>query len=274
MVAEIIISSNAKDLNRIFDYNVPAKYVGTIHIGSKVLVPFGTMKRLQEGFVIGLKEKSEYKIKDISKLETESELNEEKIVLAKLMANKYFCNISDCIKLMLPPGTTSKNIENRIKDKSMRFVYLKKEAEEIEEEIENKILKSDKQIRTLNFLIQNDGILVSELVSFADSSAAVIKTLEKNGYVEIIEKEVNRNPFKNKHVEKTTNLVLTKEQQNAMNKIEGAIVDKAFKEFLIHGVTGSRKDRNISSINWKGIRKRQNSNSISSRNFAYSTNGR
>ena len=274
MVAEIIISSNAKDLNRIFDYNVPAKYVGTIHIGSKVLVPFGTMKRLQEGVVIGLKEKSEYKIKDISKLETESELNEEKIVLAKLMANKYFCNISDCIKLMLPPGTTSKNIENRIKDKSMRFVYLKKEAEEIEEEIENKILKSDKQIRTLNFLLQNDGILVSELVSFADSSAAVIKTLEKNGYVEIIEKEVNRNPFKNKHIEKTTNLVLTKEQQNAMNKIEGAIVDKAFKEFLIHGVTGSRKDRNISSINWKGIRKRQNSNSIGSRNFAYSTNGR
>lgn len=65
MIVEIIISSNAKDLNRIFDYNVPAKFVGTIHIGSKVLVPFGTMKRYQEGFVIGIKEKSEYKIKDI-----------------------------------------------------------------------------------------------------------------------------------------------------------------------------------------------------------------
>ncbi len=69
MIVEIIISSNAKDLNRIFDYNVPAKFVGTIHIGSKVLVPFGTMKRYQEGFVIGIKEKSEYKIKDIQGVE-------------------------------------------------------------------------------------------------------------------------------------------------------------------------------------------------------------
>lgn len=70
MVVEVIINSNAKDLNRIFDYNVPAKFVGTIHIGSKVLVPFGTMKKAQEGFVIGIKDKSEYKIKDILNIES------------------------------------------------------------------------------------------------------------------------------------------------------------------------------------------------------------
>ncbi len=239
MVAEIIISSNAKDLNKIFDYNVPAKFVGTIHIGSKVLVPFGTMKRAQEGFVIGIKEKSEYKVKEIIKIE-EGGLTEERIFLAKLMAHKYFCNISECIKLMLAPGTTSKNIENRIKDKSARFVYLIKEPEEIEENIQKKILKSDKQIRALNFLIQNDNVLFSELIDFADSSSSVIKTLQKNGYVEIIEKEINRNPFKHKKLIPTKDLNLTKEQQKAMNKIEGAIVDKTFGEFLIHGVTGSR----------------------------------
>ncbi len=248
MIVQLIVNSNAKDLNRIFDYNVPAKFVGTIHIGSKVLVPFGTMKRLQEGFVIGIKEKSEYKIKDIAKVE-EGGLNEEKVILAKLMAHKYFCNISECIKLMLPPGTTSKNADNRIKDKLARFVYLIKEPEEIEEDIESKKLKSDKQIRTLNFLMQNDEVLHSELITFAESSPAVIKTLEKNGYIEIVEKEISRNPFKNKNVTSTKNLELTKEQQKAMNKIEGAIVDNVFKEFLIHGVTGSRKNRNISSIN-------------------------
>ena len=69
MIAEVIISSNAKDLNRIFDYDVPAEMLGTIRVGSKVLVPFGTMKRYQEGFVIGFKEKSEYKIKSIAKIE-------------------------------------------------------------------------------------------------------------------------------------------------------------------------------------------------------------
>ena len=230
-----MISSNAKDLNRIFDYNVPAKFVGTVHIGSKVLVSFGTMKKVQEGFVIGIKEETEYKVKDI--LNVEEGLDEEKITLAKLMAHKYFCNVSDCIKLMLPPGTTAKNIENRIKDKSMKFVYLTKDTDEIQEDIENKVLKSDKQIRTLNFLMQNDEVLMSELITFADSSNAVIKTLQKNGYIEIIEKEVNRNPFKNKNIAPTKNLNLTKEQQKAMNRIEGMIIDKEFKEFLIHGVT-------------------------------------
>ena len=158
------------------------------------------------------------------------------------MAHKYFCNISDCIKLMLPPGTTAKNTENRVKDKTAKFIYLLKDVEEIEEEIENKILKSDKQIRTLRFLIQNDEALQSELIDFAESSSSVIKTLEKNGYIEIVEKEINRNPFKNKNILKSTNLKLTNEQQKAMNRIEGAINDKEFKEFLIHGVTGSRKN--------------------------------
>lgn len=69
MIVEVIISSNAKDLNRIFDYNVPAKFAQIIHIGSKVLVPFGTMKRAQEGFVIGIKDISEYKVKDILNVE-------------------------------------------------------------------------------------------------------------------------------------------------------------------------------------------------------------
>ncbi len=256
MVVEVIISSNAKDLNRIFDYNVPEKFTNDIYIGSKVLVPFGTMKKLQEGFVIGIKEKSEYKVKDIAKVEDSSSLNEEKITLAKLMAHKYFCNISDCIKLMLPPGTTSKNVENRVKDKSMKFVYLLKDEDEIYEDIDKKVLKSEKQIRTLNFLIQNTEVLLSELILFADTSAAVVKTLEKNGYIEIIEKEVNRNPFRNKNITPTKNLTLTKEQQKAMNKIEGTINDKEFKKFLIHGVTGSRKNGNIFATYRESIRKR------------------
>lgn len=161
-------------------------------------------------------------------------LDKEKIELSKLMANKYFCNISDCIKLMLPPGTTGKNIEERVKDKSLKFVYLKKDIEEVQDEIDRGLIKSDKQIRTLEFLIDNDEVLLSELVDFADTSSSVVKTLQKNGYIEIIKKEVNRNPFKNKNIQNTCNLSLTKEQQRAMNKIEGVINDNIFREFLVH----------------------------------------
>ncbi len=40
------------------------------------------------------------------------------------MANRYFCNISDCIKLMLTPGTRGK--EKKAQEKIIRVVYLKK----------------------------------------------------------------------------------------------------------------------------------------------------
>ena len=141
MIAQVIINSNVKNLNKVFDYNVPTEMKGTICVGDRVLIPFGNKKNLEEGFVIGFKEKSDYKVKGIQSIQEGIKLTKENIDLAKLMARRYFCNISDCIKLMLPPGTASKNIENRVKDKTLNFVYLKKEIEEIEDDIENKIIK-------------------------------------------------------------------------------------------------------------------------------------
>ena len=59
MIAEIIIQSNVKNLNRIFDYQIPNNLVQNVKIGSRVFVPFGNKKSLEEGYVIGIKEKSE-----------------------------------------------------------------------------------------------------------------------------------------------------------------------------------------------------------------------
>ena len=151
MIAQVIINSNVKDLNKIFDYNVPNNMLGTICVGDRVQVPFGRGKKTEEGFIIGFKDTSEFNVKDIIKIQDGIRLTKENIELAKLMARRYFCNISDCIKLMLPPGTATKNIDNRIKDKTLNFVYLKKEIEEIEDDIDNGIIKSDKQKRVLNF---------------------------------------------------------------------------------------------------------------------------
>ena len=34
-----------------------------IYVGTKVLVPFGRTKKLEEGFVVGFKERTEYEVK-------------------------------------------------------------------------------------------------------------------------------------------------------------------------------------------------------------------
>ena len=48
MVAEVIINSTAKKLNRTFDYNIPENLEDLVLVGSKVLVPFGRLKNLEE----------------------------------------------------------------------------------------------------------------------------------------------------------------------------------------------------------------------------------
>lgn len=245
MVAEVIINSTVKNLNKTFDYHVPAELAGTIKLGDRVLLPFGNVKTLEEGFVVGLKETSEYKVKDIVSIQEGFKISEDNIELAKWMAKRYFCNISDAIKMMLPPGTSTKIMENRVKEKSLNFVYLKKEIDEVEIAIEKKVIKSDKHIRVLRFLEQNDGVLTTDLEMFCEISRAIINTLEKNGYIEIIEKQVERNPFLHKVVKQDTNLVFTEEQENAYNKIANSIEKNKFEEFLIYGVTGSRKNRNL-----------------------------
>ena len=55
MIAEIIINSNVRALNKVFDYIVPKDLEKKIKPGSRVLVQFGKAKKLDDGFVINLK---------------------------------------------------------------------------------------------------------------------------------------------------------------------------------------------------------------------------
>lgn len=255
MIAEVIINSNVKTLNRTFDYSIPTELEGKAKVGSRIFVPFGNSKNLQEGFIIALKESSPYKVKPIAKIE-QGLIPEKQVELAILMARRYFCNISDCMKLMLPPGTTGKKIETRAKEKMGQFVYLKKEWEEIENDIEEKILKSPKQIRSIELLKENEGIHILDLEALSDTTRAITKTLEKNGYLEIVEEKIERNPFEWKEIKRDSPLSLTKEQEIAYSSVATAIEEQRFEEFLLYGVTGSRKNRSIFTINTKGIRTR------------------
>ncbi len=239
MVAEVIINRGAKKLNRTFDYNIPKELEELILIGSKVLVPFGNGGKLTEAFVVGLKETSDFEVKDIAKLE--ENLSNKQIALAKWMAKRYFCNVSECIKLMLTPGTRNKNKEKRIQDKTINCVYLKKDIEEIEFEIETEKVKSEKQKRVLNFIKDNEGVTVPEIEMFTDCARGIVNTLVKNGYLEIVEKRIERNPLLGRDCEKTYKLKLTEEQENAYKSVEETIDKEEYKQFLLYGVTGSGK---------------------------------
>ena len=240
MIAEIIIDSNVKTLNKTFDYNIPKEMEENISIGSRVLIPFGKSKRLEEGFVTNIKESTEYAVKDIAKIELQS-LSTEKILLSKWMAKKYFSNVSECMNLMLKPGTTTKNFANRTKDKTAIFVSLALEKEKVQEYIVNNKIKSEKQKRILEYLIENEKIIQPELIENTETSRAIIKTLEKNGLIKLQEEKVIRNPLKNKNIKQKDKLKFTEEQEIAYKKVEDSIKKQEYKQYLLYGVTGSGK---------------------------------
>ena len=239
MIAEIIINRTAKRLNRTFDYNIPKELEELIMIGSNVIVPFGKSGSLTDGYVIGIKENTSYEVKDIAQIK--HNLSKKQIELAKWMAKKYFCNISDCIKQMLTPGTKSKDESKNIQDKTINTVYLKKDEDEIQFDIDINKIKSEKQKKILQFIKNNQGATISEIEMFTGGTRAIVKTLEKNGYIEIVEQKVERNPLASKKIERNQKLILTEEQQKAFDAILAKLNSNEYEEFLLYGVTGSGK---------------------------------
>ena len=241
MIAEVIINSNVSNLDRTFDYNIPFEMEDKVTIGSRVLVKLGNIKKLEEAFVVNIKDSSEFRVRNIDKIEEKDFIDSAKIEMAKWMARRYFCKLADCIKLMLPPGTGSKDDSKRVKEKTLKFVKILLDKDTLETMIENKEIKSEKHIRILKFLLENNDIYIWDLEQLTECSKSIIKTLEKYKYLEIYEKQVERNPFINKVVEKNVKLNLNEEQQYAYKMVENAIDDYMNSEFLLYGITGSGK---------------------------------
>ena len=239
MVAEVLIETSVKNLNKTFDYQIPIELVNKIKIGTRVNVPFGNQKNLEDGIVIGIKEKSEYKVKNIASIQKE-QIKDEYIKLAKWMGNRYFCNTADCLRLMLPPGRTTKNVNNRVKERTITIYNLNnfKDEKNIENILnDKKIIRTEKQKNVIEFLMNNNDVTMEDITLFTDAKKSTIDTLVKKEI--IIKKEINefRNPFLHKVKEKTKDLKLTDEQQIAINSIDV----NSNNEYLIYGVTGSGK---------------------------------
>ncbi len=245
MIAKILINTSVNSLNKVYDYIVPEELIPQVEIGKRVQVSFGRGKNLEEGIIVRLEEDYEpqkYKLKEISEiLDDVSYIDEKRLKLAKYIAYVYFCNVYDALKLMLPPGTRSKNSSKSLDTKKDKKVILIKSADEIMQDIETNVIKSAKQIQLLSFLMYTDNVLISDIIDGLSISRSVINTAKKNGYIDIIEVEKEKDFLKDLNVKRTKALVPTDEQKYVIDDISKYIYDEEYKQCLIHGVTGSGK---------------------------------
>lgn len=248
-IAKVLINTSVKSLNKVYDYLVPEKMEQDIKIGKRVLVSFGKGRSDEEAIIVKIEEKTaeelksyNYKLKEIIEILDEvSYINESRLKLAKYISFLYFCNVYDALKLMLPPGTKSKNSKKTLNTKQNTLVKLIKNPEEIMEDIENNVITSAKHIKLLTFLMYNDYVLINDIIDGLEISRQVINTVEKNGYITLEKVDIKPDFLTEFKVSPTEPKKPTPEQEFAIDRINSYIDSNEYKQCLLFGVTGSGK---------------------------------
>ena len=92
MIVSVLVEISFNKKEKTFDYLVPLTLEKNIQIGKRVIVPFGN--KTLEGFIINIKDKSDYELKEIiSVIDDEPILNEELLSLGKEISDEILCNL-------------------------------------------------------------------------------------------------------------------------------------------------------------------------------------
>lgn len=248
-IAKILINTSVNSLNKVYDYIIPEFLEKEAILGKRVAISFGRSKDLEEGIIVKIEEKKreeiengKYKLKEIVEvLDEYSYIDEKRLKLAKYISYLYFCNVYDALKLMLPPGTKSKNSSKSVNTKQETMVKLIKSTEQVLLDIDSDVVTSAKQIKLLSFLIENNYVLLNDIIEGLEISRSVVNTAVKNGYIALEKRDIENDLIECYNVEKTVAKEPTVEQKNAIDKVSKYIDENTFKQILLYGVTGSGK---------------------------------
>ena len=257
MYVKVILNNKTLDLNKTFDYKVPQNLKDKVVLGSRVFIPFGRGNSKRDAFVIDIMNESEYECKEILEVLTGELLSENRIRLAKIMSKRYFCNLSSAIKLMLNPGyrKSADIIMKELEDKYIVFKYLSNEDLEKylkeKQKIENKKIRiTEKQELVLDYAREYFKsinkkevfeILEEDLINATGITQAVLNTMIKNGIIERVFRERELEGYSFKEKSKDEKKKLNSDQKVAFTKILSSLKENKYKEYLLHGITGSGK---------------------------------
>lgn len=226
MLAGVIIEYKLKS-DLVFDYLVPDKFKDKIKVGSKVIVEVQNNK--VEGFVLYFKNDIEDNINYKSIIEIRNEdfyLNEELIELGEFVSSKYMCSKIVAYQSFLPKGFKA-SYKNKVNRKVINYIKLNEDID-IDEYIE-KNKRRKKEIELIDILREKKEVLKK------DYACQSLNNLIKNNVVLVTERVVNRDVNYIKEKDKQINL--NEEQLNAYN----SILNSKDKVSLLYGVTGSGK---------------------------------
>lgn len=235
MYADIVVNISAEQLDRVFQYSIPDALKEKAVIGAGVYIPFGRGNRQIEGYIIDLKENSDYpieKIKEISGVKDNGITAEGQLIeLAANMKTVYGSTMAAALKTVIP---VNKQIR-KLSEKSYTLLLDSKEAEKLLENYRND-KRRGARVKVLEALLKESILQKTWIEKELGVSDQVIKAMEKEGIISLQEKTIYRNPS---YLPLTgqEEIVLNQEQKNVVKEIG----QHPGKVHLIHGITGSGK---------------------------------
>ncbi|MDU2490819.1 MAG: primosomal protein N' [Clostridium celatum] len=229
LYAEIILNSEALEIDRPFTYKIPVELEEKVQVGQIVKVPFGMGNKTSEGFVLSIKEENEvnisFRVKKISSIITnEPIINEDEIKLINFLREKYLCKYIDAFRLLIPVG-----IMKGAKSKRKKVIVFKSDDLSC-------IQKPEGYVDIINFLRENSGKYTkSELINVNSISQYKLNKLIEKGLLVVEEETVFR--YNNRTYNIDYEKELTYEQKYVLDEYNNS--DNNL--FLLKGVTGSGK---------------------------------
>lgn len=243
MFVNVLLNNSVSKLDKLFSYLVPKNMEQDICIGKRVVVPFGKSNKEEYGLIIEITDSIDFdikKVKEIIRVEDKDIIiSKFNIKLAKWISKRYVCNLSDSIRLMLPPGITRTN-NSIYNEKKEKWIHINNK-EKILLEYDNIKGLTHKRKEVLDLLLDLGQILQSDLYNYFNITSQFLKWFLEKEYIKIEENVVYRNPFKQYKIEKSSNLKLNDGQQKVYDKIVNKIDENKYFGMLLHGVTGSGK---------------------------------
>ena len=234
--ARVIVDISHEKLDKAFSYRIPANLKDKVTEGMQVMIPFGAGNKLIKGYVIectDILDFDESKVKDIADIvEKQVSMEGNAIRLAAWMKEQYGSTLVTALKTVLP-------VKKEIKGIVKKTIKSNLNREEWQERINGYKKNQTARLRLARELMDVTQMSYELVVEKLAVSPAVIKAMEKEGVLSIVEESIFRNPVAGVNMEPLLTPAL--EQQYIIDDITEECRRNANGRYLIHGITGSGK---------------------------------
>jgi primosomal protein N' (replication factor Y) len=226
-------------LDRPLADDLTYRFDRSLHVepGMRVVVPLGT--RTEVGLVVATARTPGC---DLSKvrpllrvLDRTPLVDAEIIALSSEVAAEWACSRGQALSAMVPAPLRREHAR-----RLERIVILQKRDFDLDVQMESKEPDRYRVLRTLRDA--GGEMQMTDLCRATKLSTSPVETLARRGFVKIERRQAVADPLlRICDVAKSVPPILTGEQQQAVEQVAHAVLERRFEEFLLFGITGSGK---------------------------------